>query len=74
MPAQTLAQAKIDKKYTVRDITLCDAMKRRLTELGLTVGAEVKCILISAHGDMMCFIVRGACIAIRKSDLERIYV
>ena len=74
MPTQTLAQAKTGEIYTVSSFAFDGAMKMRLTELGFTEGAEIKCVLISAHGDMSCFLVRGACIAMRKRDLAQIVV
>ena len=74
MPTHTLAQANIGETYVVSSLGFDGAMKMRLTELGFTEGAEVLCVLISAHGDMSCFLVRGACIAMRKRDLAQIAV
>lgn len=48
------------------------AMEKRLRELGLIEGTYIECTVRSPHGDMAAFLVRGACIALRNSDSEKI--
>ena len=69
---KTMAQAHVGDTVTVSDIHHTGVMKRRLTELGLTVGTKAKCVLKSFHGDMLMFVIRGACIAMRTCDLALI--
>ena len=48
------------------------AMQRRLYELGLIPGTNIDCIM--ENKGMKAFFVRGACIALRNSDLKKITV
>lgn len=69
---RTMADAQVSEEVTVSGIRHTGAMKKRLTELGLTVGTKTVCRLHSCHGDMLMFSIRGACIAMRKCDLALI--
>ncbi|WP_297984378.1 FeoA family protein [uncultured Oscillibacter sp.] len=44
------------------------AMDRRLTDLGLVRGTRVTCVLRSPAGDPCAYLIRGALIALRRSD------
>jgi ferrous iron transport protein A len=43
-------------------------MRRRLLDLGLVPGAEVRCMGRSPAGDPSAFLICGAVIAIRRAD------
>lgn len=43
-------------------------MRRRFMDLGLVVGADIKCVGISPPGDPKAYSICGAVIAIRKED------
>ena len=45
---------------------------RRLKDLGLVLGTKTKCILKSPLGDPAAYKIRGAVIAIRREDAEKI--
>ena len=47
-------------------------MKRRLQDLGVIRDTEIGCVLDSISGDIKVYMIRGAYIAIRKSDAEQI--
>ena len=48
------------------------AMDRRLIDLGLVRGTRVTCVLRSPAGDPCAYLIRGALIALRRSDAEGI--
>ncbi len=54
--------------------TVCDVSEAghdlagRLHDLGLTTGAEVVCTMRSPLGDPCAYLVRGAVIALRRTD------
>ncbi len=70
----TLNELKEGQNATVTDIKLSGAIRRRLLDLGLIKGTEVKCIMKSHHGDPIAYRIRGALIALRNCDTEHIYV
>ena len=47
---------------------------QRLSELGLTVGCTVECVLRSPLSDPAAYRIRGAVIAIRGKDCKNIQV
>jgi len=54
------------------NLALSGGMGRRLMDLGFTAGAWVDC-LFSAPGDgMRAYRVRGAVIALRRADADRV--
>ena len=46
------------------------AMDRRLTDLGLVRGTRVTCVLRSPAGDPCAYLIRGALIALRRTDAD----
>lgn len=49
-------------------------IRRRLLDIGLVKGSIIKPILISPGSDMVAYLIKGAVIAIRKNDTEKIIV
>ncbi len=49
-------------------------MRRRLYDMGFTVGTAVRCVGESPCGDMKAYYVRGSVVALRMADAERICV
>lgn len=56
----------------VTEVNAAPAMDRRLTDLGLVRGTRVTCVLRSPAGDPCAYLIRGALIALRRSDAEGI--
>lgn len=56
----------------VTEVEAEPAMGRRLTDLGLVPGTRVKCVLRSPAGDPCAYLIRGAIIALRRTDAERV--
>ena len=50
------------------------AADRRLTELGIVSGTHVECVAKAPFGDAKAYLIRGAVIALRRSDALEIEV
>ena len=50
------------------------AIRRRLRDLGLIEGTPIECVGSSPCGDPHAYLIRGAVIAIRRADSQRISV
>lgn len=59
---------------TVTQMTCRDNMRRRLMDMGLIEGTRVICLHRSPAGDPIAYLIRGAVIALRKSDTDNIKV
>ncbi|MBE6787213.1 MAG: ferrous iron transport protein A [Ruminococcaceae bacterium] len=55
-------------------ILILGDMRRRLLDLGLISGTKVKCVEVSPFGDPKAFSIRGAVIALRKSECKQILI
>ncbi len=62
--------------YGVCRVTGVDecAVRPRLEGLGITEGAEIVALFSAPSGDPTAYSVRGAVVALRRSDAERIRV
>ena len=58
----------------VRYLSAEGAMRRRLQDMGLIEGTKVECIGVSPLGDPAAYLIRGAVVALRKSDAAGISV
>lgn len=58
----------------VTEIISDGPLSRRFSDIGLTVGATVRCLFSSPSGDPKAFKIRGAVIAIRKEDAVNIKI
>ena len=68
----SLSDLPVGKTVVVEEILLSGAMRLRLMELGLVPGTRVRCVHRAPSGSPGAYAVRGAVIAIRKSDAVRI--
>lgn len=70
-----LSESKINKSYKIfrvkigNDITL-----RRMLDLGMVRGAEIKALHKSPTGNLTAYFIKGAVIALRDSDAKNIFV
>lgn len=70
----SMASLKEGETAVVQEIQLSKEKIRRLADIGLVRCTKVKCIGISPLGDPKAYNIKGAVIAIRKSDCENIIV
>ena len=64
----TLNQIPMGERASVLSLSHTGAMRRRLQEIGLTIGTVVECVGKSPGGDPSAYLIRGAVIAIRSTD------
>ena len=70
----TLRDAKIGATVTVTKINGEGAVKRRIMDMGITKGVEVKIIKVAPLGDPIELFVRGYELSIRKADADMIEI
>ncbi len=69
-----LTQLKEGDRAVVVELTLSNAMRRRLQDMGLIKGTVVECVGKSPLGDPAAFLIRGAVIALRSEDSDMVLV
>ena len=69
-----LSELRVGEGGRVHSIITEGSMRRRFLDIGFTPGADVLCVGKSPLGDPIAFIIRGAEIAIRKSDASGILI
>lgn len=57
---------------TVVKINIYTSLRRRLSDLGLACGSRVECVMKSPVGNPTAYRIRGALIAIRNEDANKI--
>jgi len=70
----TLDRVPISTDAKVVDLTSSGQMRRRMLDLGLIKGTNVKPLQKSPAGDPTAYYIRGAVIALRKEDALQIIV
>lgn len=58
----------------VTELLNSGGIRRRLQDIGLIKGTPVSCFLRGTAGDISAFLIRGAVIALRREDSERVIV
>lgn len=69
-----LNQLPLNKNGIIENIKCDGNIKRRLLDLGLVKGTNIKPVLVSPSKDPRAYEVRGTIIAIRKEDAQNIEV
>lgn len=59
---------------TVVKIGATGNMRKRLMDIGLIEGTKVRCLHKSPSGNPIAYLIRGAVIAIRNEDSDKILV
>ena len=63
-----LSELQPGQTAVIRNLSAEGAMRRRLQDMGMIEGTQVECIGRSPLGDPAAYLVRGAVVALRKSD------
>lgn len=69
-----LNELEIGEKAKIIEVTADQEIKRRLLDVGFVKGSLIEKILINPSKNMIAYYIKGAVIAIRKSDTEKILV
>ncbi len=67
-----LSRAKVGKTYRVVRVEGAGLVKRRILDLGLLPGLEIKVVRKAPLGDPIEIIAKGNPISIRKAEAEKI--
>ena len=70
----TLKEVKIGKTVKVIKLNVEGALKRRIMDMGITKGTEIKVRKLAPLGDPMELTVRGYQLSLRKDDAALIDV
>ncbi len=63
-----------DKKCRVLSVNSGEEIRRRLLDMGLIPGTLVTCVFKSPWGDPSAYLIRGALVALRNEDADKIFV
>ena len=74
MKYTNLDKLDIDKSPTISTLHCNGDLRRRLLDLGLVNGTDIKAILKSPMGNPIAYEVRGTTIALRKEDSKLITI
>lgn len=69
-----LFELQLGQTCLIDKILIDGSMRRRLLDLGLTQNTKVKCVGKSPLGDPKAFFIRGAVIALRQEDCQKILI
>jgi len=70
----SLADLSIGSAARIVSLELGGLLRRRILDLGMVPGTQVRCVRKSPSGDPIAFQVRGCIIALRTEDLKNIKV
>ncbi len=70
----TLDKLNINKNATILNLNCNGDLRRRLLDLGLVNGTDIKAIFKSPMGNPIAYEVRGTTIALRKEDSKLIKI
>lgn len=70
----TLRDAKIGETVTVKKLNGEGAIKRRIMDMGITKGTEIRVRKVAPLGDPIEITVRGYELSLRKQDAEMVEI
>lgn len=74
MSSTALSSLTEGRAAKVTAVNLKGSIRRRLMDMGLIEGTRVICLHISPAGDPVAYLIRGAVVALRKEDAEKILI
>lgn len=74
MTVKTLRELSVGDECRIVGTAFRNSEKRRMLDLGIVRGTRVKALQKSPCGDPVAYTVRGAVLAIRGADAEKIYI
>jgi len=70
----SLNELPLGQKGVIYRIACAEGEKRRMMELGFAADTEVEALLKSPCGDPVAYLVKGAVMAVRNEDAEKIEI
>lgn len=74
MPTKNLTCLREGERARVFSLLNTGGIKRRLQDLGLVEGTDVRCVQKSPYGDPVAYFIRGAVIALRIEDARGVLI
>jgi len=74
LECKTLAEMKVGQRARVVRLLVEGLTRRRLLDLGLLPGTEVRAVIKSPFGNPTAYDIRGSVLALRKEDASKIVV
>ncbi|WP_434310199.1 FeoA family protein [Hominifimenecus sp. rT4P-3] len=71
---ESLKELNRGQKAVIARLESSDDIRRRLQDMGLIEGTAVECVGKSPLGDPAAYLVRGAVIALRSKESDRIFI
>lgn len=71
---RTLSSLKPGESARVRELVSAGSIVRRMQDFGLVENTRVTCVGQSPMGDPKAFLIRGAVIALRNKDIQKILI
>jgi len=71
---QSLAEAKVGETYEIVSVNGEGFIRRRILDLGLTVGSKVKVVATAPLGDPIDIEVKGFNLSIRRNEASAVKV
>ena len=74
LECKTLAETRVGQRARVVELLVEGLTRRRLLDLGLLPGTEVRVVMRSPLGTPMAYDIRGSMLALRSEDALKIRV
>ena len=71
---ESLKKLNRGQKAVIARLESADDIRRRLQDMGMIEGTSVECVGKSPLGDTAAYLVRGAVIALRSQESDRIFI
>ena len=74
MSVKTLNQLKPGERATIVKVGGQGPVRRRILDMGVVKGAEIKVVRVAPLGDPVEFLIKGYNLSLRKSEAQEIQV
>jgi ferrous iron transport protein A len=74
MSIKTLNQLKPGERATIVKVGGQGPVRRRILDMGVVKGAEIKVVRVAPLGDPVEFLIKGYNLSLRKSEAQQIQV
>lgn len=69
---KTLYSLSVGESGTVKNLLCTGSLRRRFMDIGLIAGTKVCCVGQSPHRNPKAYLIRGAVIALRTEDSQKV--
>lgn len=73
MMEKPLKDARVGERLLICKLYCKEDICKRLRDIGMVEGTQVECVGFAPFGDPAAFLIRGAVIALRRQDTEKIW-